>query len=200
MSQSSPFVIDSGITVTGASVYSIVEAIQSFSVLVNALLDVMKVPPRADGTRTIDQTQWYPIEDYLQAYKKIDTLLGGRGLEKVGSMIPKNAVFPPNVTDIHSALASIDVAFHMNHRKNGKEMFNPATGEMMEGIGHYTYKAVPGKNEGFMVSANPYPCRFDLGLVRGMAQRFAPIATVTHDLEHGCRQKGGGSCTYVITW
>ncbi|MCP3103568.1 hypothetical protein LZ198_32260 [Myxococcus sp. K15C18031901] len=200
MSQSSQFPIEPGVTVTGASVYSIVEAIQSFSVLVDALLDVMKVVPRADGTRTIDQSHWYPIEDYLLAYKKIDTLLGGRGLEKVGSMIPKNAVFPPNVADIHAALGSIDVAFHMNHRKHGKEMFNPATGEMVEGIGHYSYTPTAGKKEGVLVAANPYPCRFDQGLIKGMAQRFAPDAAVTHDPAHGCRQKGGGSCTYVITW
>ncbi|NTX39664.1 hypothetical protein HUA78_35035 [Myxococcus sp. CA033] len=198
MSQAS---YEPGITVTGLSVVSIVEAIQSFSVLVNALLDVMKVQARgAGGERALDPSAWYPLEDYLLAYKKIDTLLGGRGLEKVGSMIPKNAVFPPDITDIHKALASIDVAFHMNHRKNGKDMFNPATGEMLEGIGHYAYTAIAGKNEGYVVCGNPYPCRFDQGLVKGMAQRFMPNATVTHDPAHGCRQKGGASCTFVVNW
>ncbi|WP_338870049.1 hypothetical protein [Myxococcus stipitatus] len=197
----SQFSYEPGITVTGVSVASIVEAIQSFSVLVNTLLDVMKVPARgAAGERAIDPNVWYPMEDYLLAYKKIDTLLGGRGLEKVGTMIPKNAVFPANITDIHKALASLDVAFHMNHRKNGKDMFNPVTGEMLEGIGHYTYTAAPGKNEGTVVCNNPYPCRFDQGLVKGMAQRFMPEAVVTHDASHGCRQKGADSCTFVVTW
>ncbi|MBZ4400187.1 hypothetical protein [Myxococcus sp. AS-1-15] len=190
-----------GVTVTGASVASIVEAIQSFTVLVNALLDVMKVPARGAGAeRAIDVTAWYPLEDYLQAYRKIDSLLGGRGLEKVGSMIPKNAVFPSDITDIHKGLASIDIAFHMNHRKNGRSMFNPLTGEMADGIGHYSYSAVPGKNEGHVVCGNPYPCRFDQGLIKGMAQRFMPHAVVTHDPDQGCRQKGGASCTFIVTW
>ena len=38
----------------------------------------------------------------------------------------------------HSAsLASLDVAFHMNHRKRGRAMYDPTTRAMREGIGHY---------------------------------------------------------------
>lgn len=190
-----------GITVSGVSVQSIVDAVRSFSVLVEALLEAMKVPPRSDGgARAVDPNVWYPLEDCMLAYKKIDTLLGGRGLEKVGSMVPKNAVFPANITDVASALQSIDIAFHMNHRRDGKDMFNPVTGEMLEGIGHYEYHPVPGKNEARIVCGHPYPCRFDQGLIRGMAQRFEPNATLTHDPAQGCRQKGAESCTYIVTW
>jgi hypothetical protein len=195
---SSPY---SNIQVNGASIYSIVMAIKSFTVLVNDLMVAMKVQTRdASGALMLDPNAWYPMDDYLPVYKKIDMLLGGRGLEKVGSYIPQNSVFPPHVKDIHSALGSLDVAFHMNHRKDGRDMFNPATGEMLEGIGHFTYQPVAGKNEARMVCDNPYPCRLDQGIIKGMAQRFEPQATLTHDPDQGCRQKGGASCTYVITW
>ncbi|UJR85230.1 hypothetical protein [Sandaracinus amylolyticus] len=191
----------SNITVSGASVVSIVQAVKGFSVLVSTLLEVMKVQTRdATGALAVDPNAWYPVRDYLIAYKKIDTLLGGRGLEKVGSLIPSHAVFPPNIKDVRGALASIDVAFHMNHKLDGAPMFDPSTGTMLEGIGHYGYQAVPGKNEARLVCGNPYPCRFDLGLIRGMAQRFEPGATVTHDANEGCRAKGGESCTYVVSW
>lgn len=191
----------SGITVSGSSAFSVIEAVKSFSVLVSELLQVLKVQTRdASGAPAIDPNAWYPMEDYLQAYKKIDSLLGGRGLEKIGGLVPKNAVLPPGLSDIHKVLGSLDVAFHMNHRRDGKDMFNPATGEMLEGIGHYAYQPVDGKNEVHLVSSAPYPCRFDLGLIRGFAQRFEPGATVTHDPGTGCRARGGESCTYVVTW
>ncbi|MFP2957116.1 hypothetical protein ACLEPN_04585 [Myxococcus sp. 1LA] len=198
MSTDSPW---RGITASGASVASVVEAVKSFSVLLGVLLETMKVQSRdANGQLTVDDNGWYPLEDYLQAYKKIDSLLGGRGLEKVGSIVPQKAVFPANINDVRSALASIDVAYHMNHRKDGRGMFNPVTGEKLEGIGHYHFHPVEGRNEARIVLDNPYPCRFDMGLVKGMAQRFAPDATLTHDPSAGCRQKGASSCTYVVTW
>ncbi|NMO21654.1 hypothetical protein HPC49_48555 [Pyxidicoccus fallax] len=190
-----------GIQVKGASIYSVVAAINTFSVLVNDLMQAMNVQTRdASGALMIDTNAWYDLDHYMPVYKKIDTLLGGRGLEKVGSFIPKNAEFPPNIQDIHGALASIDVAFHMNHRKDGKPMFNPLTGEMTEGIGHYRYQPVAGKNEALLVCDNPCPCRFDQGLIKGMAQRFQPQATLTHVPDTGCRTKGDASCTYVVTW
>jgi hypothetical protein len=190
-----------GITATGSSVFAIVEAVKAFSVLVNVLLEVMKVQTRdATGALTVDPNAWYPIEDTLLAHKKVDSLLGGRGLEKVGSFIPQHAVFPPDIDNIHSALRSIDIAYHMNHRKDGEPMFNPATGALLEGIGHYGFKLVEGKREIVMVCDNPYPCRFDLGIIKGMAHRFEPRATVTHDTSTACRQKGAATCTYVVTW
>ncbi|ADO73226.1 hypothetical protein [Stigmatella aurantiaca] len=196
-----PAPIDSGITVSGSSVRSIVEAVKSFSVLVGVLLEVMKVQTKdASGALVVDPNGWYPLEDYLLAYKKIDSLLGGRGLEKVGAMVPRNAFFPPNITDIRQALQSMDIAFHMNHRRQGQPMFDPETGTMLEGIGHYLYQPVEGRQELILVSETPYPCRFDLGLILGMAQRFEPAATIAHDLAQGCRQKGGTSCTYAVSW
>lgn len=191
----------SGITVSGSSALSIIEAVKGFSVLVNELMQVMKLDTRdASGALFIDPKAWYPVENYLTVYKKIDTLLGGRGLEKVGTYVPKNADFPPNIQDIHTALGVLDVGYHMNHRIDGKPMFDPATGQMQEGIGHYRYQPVAGKNEVVMVCDDPYPCRFDQGLLRGMAQRFQPNATVTHGPHQGCRTKGDPSCTYVVNW
>jgi hypothetical protein len=38
----------------------------------------------------------------------------------------------------------------------------------------------------------------DCGVVQGMAQRFTPAARATH--APGCRNKGGGGCTSVVTF
>ncbi|WP_164020801.1 hypothetical protein [Pyxidicoccus trucidator] len=190
-----------GITVSGSSTITIIDAVKGFSVLVEELMQTMKIQTRnAEGRPAVDPKAWYPLENYMPVYKKIETLLGGRGLEKVGSMIPQFAEFPPNIRDIHSALAAIDVAYHMNHCKDGKVMFDPSTGEMLEGIGHVRYQPVAGKNEIAVVCDDFYPCRFNVGLIRGMAQRFEPKATLTHGPNQDCRLKGATSCTYVINW
>lgn len=188
------------LSVSGSSTISIIDAVKGFSVLVEELMKAMKIQTRnAEGKPAVDPAAWYPLEDYMPVYQKIESLLGGRGLEKVGATIPQFANMPANIRDIHSALASIDLAYHMNHRLNGKVMFNPATGEMLEGIGHVKSQPTPGKNEIVLVCDDMYPCRFNVGLIRGMAQRFQPQAVLSHDPQQ-CRLKGASTCTYVVTW
>lgn len=97
-------------------------------------------------------------------------------------------------------MQSNDVAYHMNHRRNGQLMFNPATGVMLEGIGHYGYKREPGERKIISVCDNPYPCKLDHGILTTVARRFQLRALVTHDDTKPCRAKGGNDCTYVVTW
>lgn len=113
---------------------------------------------------------------------------------------PKNAVFPPTVTDIHSALRCVDIAYHMNHSVHGEAMFSPSTGEVREGIGHYGYARAPEKKLITIDSTTPYPCAFDQGIIIAMAQRFQPTATLTHDTSKPCRKRGGASRAYHVTW
>jgi hypothetical protein len=148
----------------------------------------------------LDRSAWFPLEDWLAAYEGIANEIGVNSLFGIGKSIPENATFPPQVTDIHSALGSIDVAYHMNHRKNGVVMFNPETGAMLEGIGHYKYQPVANENRIVCVCENPYPCDFDRGLVSAMAVRFEPLARAAHDNEAPCRKNGADSCTYVVWW
>jgi hypothetical protein len=88
----------------------------------------------------------------------------------------------------------------MNHRKLGQEMFSPATGKMLEGIGHYGYEEIPGKKLIISVCNNPYPCAFDRGILAAMAQRFELSSSVAHDNAKPCRKNGADSCTYMISW
>lgn len=82
----------------------------------------------------------------------------------------------------------------------GEPMFNPASGAMAEGIGHYGYEHVAGQNKLVSVCENPYPCAFDLGILTVMAERFESSARVAHDGAQPCRKRGANSCTYSITW
>ncbi len=53
-------------------------------------------------------------------------------------------------------LSKLDTIYHLNHSRDGVVMFDLATGEMTEGIGHYTYERV-GEREVLMLCDNPTP-------------------------------------------
>lgn len=184
-----PFV--PGITVAGKTLAVFIDTLASFPVLREALLEVLGVP-------RIDDDEWFPQDLVLRAYQKVDYLLGGRGLERFGTAVPALAEVPPHIDGAHAVLAALDVVFHVHHRRDGATMIDLGTGVMTEGIGHYHYERT-GEREAIMVCDNPYPCRFDIGLCRGFAGRFAPTATAEH-IPGSCRLDGDTSCAYKICW
>ncbi len=194
-------VFEPGVEVSGASLGAIVEGFKKYPTVAMKYLSKFGLVKSAPGKQQeVDKSGWYPLEDWLAAYEGIANEIGVNSLYGIGKSIPEAAVFPPFVKDIHSAIASIDVAYHMNHRKHGEVMFNPETGQMLEGIGHYKYQPVANENRIVCVCENPYPCDFDRGLVTAMANRFEPLARTAHDNEAPCRKNGADSCTYVVWW
>jgi hypothetical protein len=94
----------------------------------------------------------------------------------------------------------MDVAYHLNHRKNGAPMFDPATGAMLEGIGHIRTQFFDNERRATVVCEEPYPCEFDRGLITALANRFEPMAKTLHDNSAPCRKKGDSSCTFHVSW
>lgn len=189
------------IEVNGQTVWSIVDGFISKRTPSRVLADEGIGTLNAEGLVEIDKSHWYPQDAWLRAFEKISTTLGDHVLFSIGKRVPENATFPPWVVDIVSAIKSVDIAYHLNHRKAGKVMFDTRDGAMIEGIGHYGFQpaAAPAR---LIVSEchNPYPCDFDLGILTAMARRFQPLATVSHaDAKH-CRKAGGESCTYHVKW
>ncbi|MDH5490947.1 MAG: hypothetical protein OEY14_03135 [Myxococcales bacterium] len=190
-----------GIEVNGQTVYAVVDGVQVVqSLAFRHLRDCGIGEPRPDGSVWIDPAGWYSQTAWLETFRRIAYEVGPATLFQIGQAIPKNAKFPPWVTDIDSAIRSIDIAYHMNHRKGGEELFDPERGTMREGIGHYGYAPIPGQRRIRSVCTNPYPCSFDHGIITAMARRFSPAATVTHDDAQECRQSGAESCTYVVSY
>jgi hypothetical protein len=184
-----PFV--PGITVAGYTVRVFTDTLRSFPVLREAMLATL-------GATEVDDEAWYSQEDLLRAYQKVDHLLGGRGLERFGRLVPALAVIPPTITGAHAILSSLDVVFHLHHRRDGAPMFDSATGVMQEGIGHYRYERID-EREARLVCDNPYPCRFDLGLCNGFAALFEPTAAATHE-PGSCRTRGDAGCGLRVRW
>ncbi|MDR1956814.1 MAG: hypothetical protein LBQ30_08180 [Treponema sp.] len=193
-------IFEPGIEVNGPTVYSIIAGLGYFTNLSRRYFSQVHIGEVIHKQLHIDMNGWYPQEAWLKAFENIANQVGDRVLFTIGLSIPANAQFPPWVVDIHSAIRAIDVAYHLNHRKNGRELFDLKTGVMHEGIGHYGYLQGVEQRQIISVSTNPYPCAFDHGIITAMAQQFEPYAQVIHDDSKECRKKGAESCTYIVSW
>jgi hypothetical protein len=194
-------VFEPGIEVSGNMISSTIEGFKRYPSVVMKYLARFGIISKSQGKpEDLNRDGWYKLDDWLAAYEHIANEVGVNSLYGIGKSVPENAVFPPHISDIHSAIASIDAAYHMNHRKNGALMFNPETGQMLDGIGHYRYQPVANERRIICVCENPYPCEFDRGLVSAMAARFEPLARTVHDNEAPCRKKAADSCTLIVSW
>lgn len=191
---------ETGIEVNGRTVLSIVSGLGAFKSLSKKHLLAAGIG-RVEGTGlAIEKNGWYSQDAWLKAFESISKEIGDNSLFRIGQSIPENAEFPPWVEDIESAIKSIDIAYHINHRKDGKVLFDTETGNMSEGIGHYGFEKIDGKNMIVSECKNPYPCAFDRGIISAMTQKFEANANVVHDDSKPCRKNGADSCTYIVTW
>ncbi len=150
-----------------------------------------------------EKKEWYPQQSWLNAFKEIAATLGDMNLFLIGKAIIDSAKFPP-IKSLEEALRSLDVAYHMNHRIKGKVMFDSQTGTKTEGIGHYKLTEFnAAAKHAIMVCDNPYPSKFDEGIITQLVRKFKTTAateSIKLDLAKETRIKGGRSCTYNITW
>lgn len=193
--------LEPGIEVAGGSLRAIVDGFSKYpSVAMKYLTKFGLLKPGATKPSDFDSEAWYSQEAWLSAYEAIAKEVGFNSLYTIGKAIVEVTQIPKHVNDIHAGLSSLDVIYHLNHRKNGQVLFNPETGVMSPGIGNYKYQPVPNEKCIMFVCDNPYPCDFDRGLITGLATRFEPQSSTRHDNEAACRKKGAESCTYVVRW
>jgi len=182
--------------VSGDALLAMVEGLGAFK---NFALQILE----ENGIKDSQRDKWYSQQSWLNAFKTIAEKVGPNTLYNIGTKIPENAKWPPHVDTIEKALASIDVAYHMNHQIDNEVLFNPNTGVMKEGIGHYGFEKL-GEKEVKMVCNNPYPCDFDRGIISNTVAIFnkngKQYPKVAHDDSGSCRNKGDNACNYIVTW
>jgi len=186
---------NNSVEVNGQTILSVLAGMVGFETTAITILS-------QNGIDNPEPDKWYSHQSWLNAFKEISNKIGEKTLINIGMMIPEKAEWPANVNSMEGAFASIDIAYHMNHRLNGILLYNPETGNMLEGIGHYKYQKTD-ENEITMECNNPYPCAFDKGIIKSVANKFKPVGIKVNFKEgvaHGCRSKGDNVCTYVITW
>ncbi|MGZ3458356.1 MAG: hypothetical protein ACXU86_07590 [Archangium sp.] len=145
-----------------------------------------------NGIPKLEPQGWYPMRNAITAIQSIEEKIGPVTMRAVGRKIPEHAKFPPDIRTLEDALRSLDMAYQMNHR-----------GQKAGDIGGYRFEPSATKRGGRMVCDNPYPCNFDHGIIEALCERFRPKDAMWIRVEHspqGCRQKGNGDCSYLITW
>lgn len=111
-----------------------------------------------EGLDLVKPAGWYPMQSWLNIYRRISERLGTDTLFSIGRRVPYAADFPvERMFDVPSALAAIDVAYHLSHR-NGE-------------IGHYLFvDREPGRYE--IHCDTPYNNDFNLGIVTSLTERY----------------------------
>lgn len=186
---------EKGMQVNGQTINSVSQAVSTFNYIADKYFEEAGLPKTAD----IDPEGWYLQQAWLDAFKLISEKVGSSTMFRIGKMIPENAQFPPEIDNIEKGLASIDVAYHMNH-KNAKGQVLFDGDKMYEGIGHYYFTKHENKNKVTIKCENPYHCDFDKGIITTMAMKFNITAKIIHDDSKGCRKNGDPACYYDIEW
>lgn len=188
-----------GIEASTSGIRVLNEGLKLFPSLVTRVLAKHNLPVPGPADTVPGAERWFPLDTWLTVLDLVFTQVGPNALFTLGTRIMANPKFPPWIRDIDSALDAINIAYHKSHRKNGVPMFDDATGQMLEGIGHYRSKRVAGQPRIDVLCDTPYLCEVDFGIVTGTARKFEPKARVAHG-PGKCRHDGGAACTYVVTW
>lgn len=139
-----------------------------------------------NGIEGLSEGEWYSLADYLSALEQIDDEIGTDTITSIGETIPENAEWPPGVESVIGGLESIAGAYDMNHQGD---------------VGYYEVETADDSTAR-VECYNPYSCALDEGIVRGTADQFSsPVAIVNvEEVSTRCRDDGGDTCTYEVTW
>jgi hypothetical protein len=186
----------------GANVQTILDGFGSFTLLASKILleeGLGTMDDEGIGLAKVDPNTWYPVPNLIRAWERIQAEFGEYTVRQAGLYIAKRAkqASDSHFADIDTAMMLMDPGYLINHAKNGVPMFNPQTGAMMEGIGHYRLRPGTPKNQVIFDVDALYPCAFAGGIIEGVALLFDPKAKFVHDPKQ-CRKRGAPVCTYVV--
>jgi len=140
-----------------------------------------------------------PLDKVTLATNELIAFVGPQKAFDIGLNVVNHAELPPGAVDIVSALRIFDAGYHLNHLKDGVPMFDPQTGTMLDGIGHYAFVSA-SKHRAVMEVDCPYHCDLDRGILQGWARRFDKSALVTHIEPSVCRKNRHRSCRIEVSW
>lgn len=157
-----------------------------------------------NGIEELKEGEYYDLQSFLNAFKDLGEKIGEMNLFVIGKTVMEKVEFPP-MENLEQALVSIDIAYHMSHKKNGKDMFDPSTGKILDGIGNYEVQKYDEVNRTAVVlCSTPYPSKFEEGILVQIVRLFKPKdslrAKVTLDPTKETKRNGADTCTYIITW
>ena len=126
---------------------------------------------------------WYPLAAYADGLNEIERRIGPNTLFRIGKEIPNHIQLPPGLDAFEKVAGSFGPAFSMNHRGAG--------------AGGIAYE-ITGPEQATIVSATPYPCDFDRGVIQGFFQKLLKI-TLKHEHDPGsCKKRGDERCVHHV--
>lgn len=190
-----------GYGILGQALETMLDGFGAFRSLASAILHEEGIGTLGpDGCTRLDPQVFYPLEAELRAFKKALRQTGPATMFNVGLKVPENAIFPPNVVDVYSSVESLNIAYHMNHSKDGVPLFDAATGVLTQGIGDYRVTSDRARRQIVVINNTPYPDDFSRGIVAALARKFEKRAQVTLDTSKPTLANGADSSTYLVTW
>ncbi|BCY19494.1 hypothetical protein hrd7_33430 (plasmid) [Leptolinea sp. HRD-7] len=185
-----------GVEVNGETVVAVLDGMGNFREKGREIL-------ANNGILAPEAGRWYKMQSLVDALNQIAGSFRPITLTSIGRRLPDLIRFPVGINDIHQALFSMDITYHLNHRKNGKILYDNSARKVLDGIGHYYYKYT-GPSSAVIVCTSPYPCDYDRGLIDATALRFKPFAVgdihVTHEASDHCRKNGDDFCAFKVEW
>ena len=169
--------LDPEVEVNGQTIRSVVEAFPP------TLRDRGEQILARNGIEAPEEDEWYPQQAWLDAFTELRERVGTATLTQIGKEIPRNADWPPDTETIVDGVESIDTAYNMNHR--GGE------------IGSYEVERV-GPETIAVRCDTPYPCPFDLGIVKSVVDEFGDRPTSVRETSTDCREEGASVCRYEV--
>lgn len=139
------------------------------------------------GIQEVDPAAWYPLDTWVSVLRTIEKQIGPKTLERAGRKIAEHAEIPPGVDSFEKLLAGFGIAYGMNNR-------GPGAGSIS--------CRVLGDRHAQIQFNTPYPCEFERGVVQGFFSVFRDSSARLLEMEHTeeCRDAGGASCSYALTW
>lgn len=185
-----------GVEVNGETVVAVLDGMGNFREKGREIL-------AWNGILAPEAGRWYKMQALLDSLKQIAGSFRPITLTSIGRKLPDLIRFPLGIQDVQQALLSLDVTYHLNHRRDGKILYDNTARKVLDGIGHYYYKHT-GPSSAVIVCTSPYPCDYDRGLIDATALRFRPNGVgdihVTHEANEHCRKNGDDFCTFKVEW
>ena len=130
------------------------------------------------GIDEVQNGKWYPQQNYLNAMKELEQLIGALMLTKIGTkaVVTVQLEQAGNIFDFFS---KVGASYNINHKGDTQSY----------------YKIIEKGDDYFILETNnPYPDSFDRGLYEGFARQFHPSAKVS-TIDKGLEKR-----QYKIRW
>ena len=177
---------------------------------IQAVLDSNIIKHKGISTKDFDldleeDKSWYPLKNLIDLFDHLATHGGPSVLQRVGEEVTKQVPRPESIKNARLALENANKSYHMNHRRDGKELYDYENECIIEGgIGHVRLVIDRENETADYVCGSFYPSDFDLGMAKQILKifgnNFLAALSVKRDESKPSRLKGGDTCTFNLNY